>query len=161
MTRPPIANLADVALQTRGNGQGFVADVAVIGPIIGAEKLGCSLVVVPPGKKAWPYHLQYANEEMFVIPEGSGMLRYEGKTYPVKAGDVIATPTGKAHQLLNTSDQELRYLAISTMIEPDIAEYPDSRKRAMIAGAPPGRRPYPLYVIVPNDAEADYWQGEE
>jgi hypothetical protein len=31
----------------------------------------------------------------------------------------------------------------------------------MIAGAPPGRRPYPLYVIVPNDATADYWDGEE
>jgi uncharacterized cupin superfamily protein len=74
---------------------------------------------------------------------------------------VIATPVGKAHQLVNTSDAELRYLAISTMIEPDIAEYPDSAKRLMIAGSPPGRGPYPLYAIVPNDAEADYWQGEE
>ena len=161
MTRPPIANLADAALETRGNGQGFMARVAVLGPTIGAEKLGCTLVVVPPGKKAWPYHLQYANEEMFVILAGNGTLRYDGELFPVKAGDVIATPVGKAHQLLNSSDAELRYLAISTMIEPDIAEYPDSGKRAMIAGAPPGRRPYPLYVIVPNDAEADYWQDEE
>ena len=31
----------------------------------------------------------------------------------------------------------------------------------MLAGSPPGRRPYPLYVIVPNDATADYWEGEE
>jgi uncharacterized cupin superfamily protein len=161
MTSPPIANLADVALERRGNGRGFVADVGAIGPMIGAQKLGCSLVVVPAGKKAWPYHLQHANEEMFVILEGSGTLRYDGETFPVKAGDVIATPTGKAHQLLNTSDTELRYLAISTMIDPDIAEYPDSGKRAMIAGSPPGRRPYPLYVVTPNDAEADYWQGED
>jgi uncharacterized cupin superfamily protein len=161
MTGPPIANLADVALETRGNGRGFVAHVGVIGPMIGAQKLGCSLVVVPPGKKAWPYHLQYANEEMFVILEGTGTLRYNGETFPVKAGDVIASPVGRPHQILNTSDQELRYLAISTMIEPDIAEYPDSAKRAMIAGAPPGRRPYPLYLIVPNAATADYWHGEE
>jgi uncharacterized cupin superfamily protein len=161
MIRPPIANLADVALERRGNGRGFVADVGVIGPTIGAQKLGCSLVVVPAGKKAWPYHLQYANEEMFVILEGSGTLRYEGATFPVKAGDVIATPVGKAHQIVNSSDAELRYLAISTMIEPDIAEYPDSAKRLMLAGSPPGRRPYPLYVIVPNDATADYWDGEE
>jgi uncharacterized cupin superfamily protein len=161
MTRPPLANLADVALETRGNGQGFVAEVAAIGQAIGAEKLGCSLVVVPAGKKAWPYHLQYANEEMFVILEGTGTLRYDGETFPLRTGDVIATPTGKAHQIVNTSDAELRYLAISTMIEPDIAEYPDSAKRLMLAGSPPGRRPYPLYVIVPNDAEADYWQGEE
>ena len=94
MTRPPIVNLADAALETRGNGQGFVAQVAALGPAIGAEKLGCSLVVVPPGKKAWPYHLQYANEEMFVILEGSGTLRYDGRTFPVTAGDVIATPVG-------------------------------------------------------------------
>ena len=161
MTRPPITHLADVALETRGNGQSFVAQVAALGPLIGAEKLGCSLVVVPPGKKAWPYHLQYANEEMFVILAGSGTLRYDGETFAVKAGDVIASPVGKPHQILNTSDAELRYLAISTMIEPDIAEYPDSAKRLMIAGSPPGRRPYPLYVIVPNDATTDYYDGEE
>ena len=158
MTRP-IANITDIALERRGNGQGFVADVGAIGPTIGAQKLGCSLVVVPPGKKAWPYHLQYANEEMFVILEGAGTLRYDGGRYPIRAGDVIASPVSKAHQILNTSDAELRYLAISTMIEPDIAEYPDSRKRAMIAGAPPGRRPYPLYVIVSNDAEARLLPG--
>ena len=96
-----------------------------------------------------------------MILEGAGTLRYDGQTFPVKAGDVIATPVGNAHQILNTSDAELRYLAISTMIEPDIAEYPDSRKRLMLAGSPPGRRPYPLYVIVPNDATADYYEGEE
>jgi uncharacterized cupin superfamily protein len=81
---------------------------------------------------------------------------------PFRAGDVIATPIRTAHQIINTSDAELRYLAISTMmIEPDIAEYPDSGKRLMLAGAPPGRGPYPLYVLTPNDATADYWQGEE
>ena len=117
--------------------------------------------MVPAGKKAWPYHLQYANEEMFVILEGEGTLRHDGERYPIRAGDVIASPVGKPHQILNTSDAELRYLAISTMIEPDIAEYPDLGKRLMLAGSPPGRRPYPLYVVVPNDAAADYWQGEE
>jgi uncharacterized cupin superfamily protein len=161
MTTPPIINLADAPLESRGNGRGFVAEVAPLGPAIGAQKLGCSVVVVPAGKKAWPYHLQYANEEMFVILEGSGTLRYDGETFPVRAGDVIATPVGKAHQLLNTSESELRYLAISTMIEPEVAEYPDSGKRAMMAGSPPGRRPYPLFALVPNDAEVDYWEGEE
>jgi uncharacterized cupin superfamily protein len=85
MTRPPIVNIADAALETRGNDQGFVAQVAALGLAISAQKLGCSLVVVPPGKKAWPYHLQYANEEMFVILAGNGTLRYDGERYPVKA----------------------------------------------------------------------------
>ncbi|MGH6917875.1 MAG: cupin domain-containing protein, partial [Geminicoccaceae bacterium] len=103
MTERPIANLADVALERRG---GFVADVGVIWPMIGAQKLGCSLVVVPPGKKAWPYHLQYANEEMFVILAGEGTLRHDGEHHAIRAGDVIASPIGKPHQILNTSDQE-------------------------------------------------------
>ena len=47
------------------------------------------------------------------------------------------------------------------MIDPDIAEYPDTGKRLMIAGSPPGRDPYALHALVPNDAEADYWEGEE
>jgi uncharacterized cupin superfamily protein len=119
-------------------------------------------VVVPPGKKAWPYHLQYANEEMFVILEGAGTLRYDGERYPIKAGDVISTKAGSgtAHQIINSSDAELRYLAISTMIHPEISEYPDSGKRAMVAGSPPGRRPYDLFELAPNDASVDYWDGE-
>ena len=145
MTRPPIANLADVALETRGNGQGFVADVGAIGPLIGAQKLGCSLVVVPAGKKAWPYHLQYANEEMFVILEGEGTLRHDGERYPIRAGDVIASPVGKPHQILNTSDAELRYLAISTMLEPDIAEYPELAQAPDARGLP--TRPTPLPAL--------------
>jgi uncharacterized cupin superfamily protein len=54
MTKPPIANVADVALEPQGNGEGFVAGIARIGQAAGAEKLGCTLVVVPPGKKAGP-----------------------------------------------------------------------------------------------------------
>jgi uncharacterized cupin superfamily protein len=117
---------------------------------------------VPPGKKAWPYHLHHANEELFVILDGSGTLRHDDERYPIKAGDVISTGTGKgtAHQIVNTSDAELRYLAISTMIHPDIAEYPDSGKRAMVAGSPPGRRPYALFEVVPEDSGVDYWEGE-
>ena len=47
------------------------------------------------------------NEEMFLILEGRGSLRYGANTYPVRAGDLIACPTGgakTAHQLVNDSD---------------------------------------------------------
>jgi len=158
----PIVSLADLPLQAFGKGEGFQAELARVGKTLGSEKLGCSLVVVPPGKKAWPYHLHYANEEMFVILEGSGTLRYDGERYPIKSGDVISTKTGKgtAHQIINSSDAELRYLAISTMFDPEVAEYPDSNKRAMLAGAPNGRGPYDVFDVVPDGAGVDYWEGE-
>ena len=158
----PIVSLADLPLQTFQKGDGFQADIARVGKVLGSEKLGCTLVVVPAGKKAWPYHLQHANEEMFVILDGSGTLRYDGNRYPINAGDVISTRTGKgtAHQIVNSSNSELRYLAISTMIHPEVSEYPDSGKRAMVTGAPPGRGPYELFEVVPDDAGIDYWEGE-
>jgi hypothetical protein len=62
--------------------------------------------------------------------------------YPVRPGDVALCPAGgaeTAHQLINTSaSDELRYLAISTMNEPDVAEYPDSNKFAVLSGSAPG-----------------------
>ncbi len=164
MTKPaPIISLADLPLEAFGKGDNFQAGIARVGKTLGSEKLGCTLVVVAPGKKAWPYHLQHANEEMFVILEGEGTFRYDGERYPIKAGDVISTKVGKgtAHQIINSSEAELRYLAISTMIHPEVAEYPDSGKRAMLTGAAPGRGPYELFEVVPDGVGVDYWEGEE
>lgn len=45
----PIVNLADVALMDFGNGDGFVAKIARIGPTVGAQQLGCSLTALRPG----------------------------------------------------------------------------------------------------------------
>ncbi|MEO7467217.1 MAG: hypothetical protein ABIV36_09400, partial [Sphingobium limneticum] len=49
-----------------------------------------------------------------------------------------AQGTASAHQIINDGDTELRYLAISTMSEPDVIDYPDSGKFAVMAGAAPG-----------------------
>ncbi len=162
---PPILNIADVPLTNHGHDETFAAQLGQFGPLIGMKQLGCRLVVVPPGKKAWPYHNHHVNEELFIILEGEGTLRYGGAEHPVKAGDVIACPAGgaeTAHQLINSSTAELRYLAISTMLHPDVGEYPDSGKFLVTSGSPPGgdknaRRLW--YVGRPED-NRDYWEGE-
>ena len=43
MPTPPLANLADLDLQAQGHGEGLAAQIARIGPLIGADKLGCTL----------------------------------------------------------------------------------------------------------------------
>ncbi len=161
----PIRNIANLPLTYHGHGEDFAAKVAQIGPLIGAKQLGCRLCVVPAGKKAWPFHNHHVNEEMFVILEGTGTLRFGSDTHPVKAGDVIACPAGgpeTAHQLIAGPEGELRYLAISTMLEPEVAEYPDSGKFTVMSGSPPGgdksvRR---IYYIGREDSAVDYWDGE-
>lgn len=160
--RSPIVNIDDVPLQQHGHGDAFEAGLGAVGELLCTQKLGCRLTVVPPGKKAWPYHLHHVNEEFFVILQGEGTLRYDGQSYPIRQGDCIAAPPGRgtAHQIINTAEGELRYLAISTMEHPDTFEYPDSNKRGLVVGAPPGRRPYDVRLWFRDDAAVDYWDGE-
>ena len=38
------------------------------------EKFGISVDTVPPGKRGAPYHLHHAEEEVFLVLQGSGTL---------------------------------------------------------------------------------------
>jgi uncharacterized cupin superfamily protein len=161
----PILNLEDVPLEDHAHGDRFCARHGQLAGSIGAKLLGCALTVVPPGKRAWPFHCHHVNEEMFVILEGSGVLRFGEREYPVRAGDVIAAPPGgreTAHQLINTSERELRYLSVSTMIPNEIVEYPDSSKVAAYVGSPPGGDPSVRTFTYRGrlGPPAEYWDGE-
>ena len=124
-----------------------------------ATKLGAAVLVVAPGKIACPYHLHHAQEEMFVILDGSGTLRVAGEQVPIRAGDVITVPPGPDYprQIINTSDAPLKYLAISTQEDPEIYEYPDSGKFMAEAGL---AREHPFEVIQRSGESLDYWDGE-
>ena len=125
-----------------------------------ARKLAAGLNVVPAGKRACPYHLHHAQEEMFVILEGTGTLRVAGEMLPVKAGDVIVIPSGRdyPHQLINTSSRVLKYLAIGTTDEPEICEYPDSGKYLAEVGV---ATEHPFGAIGRTSTVVDYWEGEK
>jgi uncharacterized cupin superfamily protein len=119
-----------------------------------AKDLGVSFDIVPPGKRACPYHLHHGQEELFVILEGQGTLRVAGEMLPIGRGDVIVTPAGREypHQILNTSDAPLKYLSISTRQAPEVCEYPDSGKANAFGN---GR------ILIHRKAESlDYWDGE-
>jgi uncharacterized cupin superfamily protein len=120
-----------------------------------ARKLGCGIDTVAPGKQSCPYHFHHAQEEMFIILEGSGTLRVAGELLPIGAGDVIFIPPGPdyPHHILNSSDAELKYISISTQERPEICEYPDSGKLA----ASPARN---TWLIQRRENSLDYWDGE-
>ncbi len=157
---PAIVNLDDMPMEPYGKGDRFAAKLGRIGRHLGAQKLGCTLVALAPGKTAWPYHLHYAQEEMFVILEGEGTLRYDGAEHRLRAGDVVFTPPGPdtAHQIVNTADATLRYLALSSMDDPEVCEYPDSGKIGAYVGE---RGERVLTFLAPLSAATDYWDGEE
>ena len=168
----PLINIADVELQPRppafaatgDAAQRFDARMGMIGPRIGAKLLGYNITAVPPGKRAFPFHNHMVNEEMFFVLEGSGEVRIGKDTHAIRAGDIIACPPGgdeTAHQLVNTGAIELRYLAVSTKLSPEVCTYPDTGKFAVSvadAHAAPGQWRF-RHVGRPGDAH-DYWEGE-
>lgn len=94
MSERRIASLAELPLKDTGNGKRFVAKVGRAGPLLGLTGLGCALTVVPPGKRAYPFHRHHVTDELFYILSGSGEVRLDGETRPIKAGDLIANPAG-------------------------------------------------------------------
>ena len=172
MTTRPVINLDEVQIGDRPSrfqpsgktAERFESRMGAVSTRIGARLLGYNITAVPPGKRAFPLHNHHANEEMFFILAGSGELRVGPEVWSIRAGDFIANPPGGpelAHQIINTGTEELRYLAVSTMITPETVEYPDSGKIATYSRqtAPDGSQR--VAVHIGNASESvDYWEGE-
>jgi uncharacterized cupin superfamily protein len=162
----PFVNVGDLTLRATGNGGKFAGQAARFGGQIGAKKLGCQYQVLPPGKAAYPRHAHHVNEEMFVILSGEGTYRVGDQSYPVREGDIIAAPPGDgstAHQIFNSSGGELRYLSISTRLDPDIIEYPDSDKFTVSSMVPEqqGLMSAKFSFIGRKNMSVDYYDGED
>lgn len=143
----------------------FDARMAQVSTRIGAQKLGFNVTAVPAGKAAFPFHSHRANEEIFYVLQGTGELRLGSETYAIRPGDFIACPPGgpeTAHQIHNTGSGELRYIALSTLQYPELAEYPDSGKFGIYARtvAAPVSAPAAFRYVGRESSSLDYWEGE-
>ncbi len=162
----PIVNLDSVEYaRTLQHGERFDARVAPISQALGAKKLAYNVTAVAPGKRAFPFHNHHTNEELFLVLSGEGTLRYGPEEHRVREGDLVACPPGgpeTAHQLVNTGSAELRYLAISTAIDTDVFQYPDSGKFGVVSGRKPGQRPLdaPFAGFFDESKRVGYWDGE-
>ena len=119
----PLINIAEAERSYHlSNGTYFEAHMAPLAEKVGGRAMGANLTTVPPGKAAFPLHHHYANEEHFFVVRGSGLLRHGTAVHLVRAGDYIVSPAGgpeQAHQLVNTGNEDLVYLAISTTLAPE------------------------------------------
>ncbi len=169
----PIININEVELLPRPPAfapkgeaaQRYDARMGMIGARIGAQKLGYNLTAVPPGKRAFPLHNHHVNEEMIYVIEGSGEIRIGDAAYPVRPGDIVALPPGgkeTAHQVVNTGSAELKYLAVSTKMTPEVVDYPNTGKFGLLAEYPagPDGKPNVLRFVGRAEQSVDYWEGE-
>lgn len=158
----PILNLDEITVfdDVEDNGY-YTSRRAMVGEVIGAKKLGYNLTILPPGKAQCPFHNHWNEEEMFLILDGEGTLRYGDATYPIKKHDIIACPTGgreTAHQIINTGKTDLRYLALSNLVPIEACEYPDSNKVLVVAGERGNRGLRGLYRA---ETKVDYYDREK
>ena len=91
--------------------------------------------------------------------EGSPTLRSLEGERELAPGDVVLFRRGQegAHQLRNDHGAAARVLIVSTLIEPEVAEYPDSGKIGTISGPVDART---LRRFFRASDEVEYFDGE-
>jgi uncharacterized cupin superfamily protein len=138
---------------------GFRARRARLGYRLGTERVGLSLWELPPGEAAYPYHFHLVEEELVVVLAGRPSLRGPDGWRELAEGEVVSFPRGEAgaHQLVNRTDEVVRFLAISTNGDPDIVLYPDSEKLGAAERLPRGGG---LRLFFRLGDAVDYWDGE-
>jgi uncharacterized cupin superfamily protein len=169
----PVINIADIELQLRPpafapTGEAakrYDARMGMVSMVLGAKKLGYNITAIPPGKCAFPLHSHHVNEEMVFVLEGTGEVRIGDAVYQILQGDFVAMLAGNkdtAHQIINTGSVELKYLAVSTRMSPEICEYPTSGKFGIYSETPAGSDGKPGFFRFVGHAEqsAGYWEGE-
>jgi uncharacterized cupin superfamily protein len=156
----PVVNLDDVEFDDVEDNGYYTSRRALFSAGIGARKLGYNLTELPPGNSQCPFHSHREEEEMFLILEGEGELRFGDRRFTLRRHDVIACPTGDAsvaHQIINTGTVPLRYLALSNQSDTEVCEYPDSNKVGIFSsatGTPALRK------MVRAEAAVDYYDRE-
>jgi uncharacterized cupin superfamily protein len=156
----PLMNLDQVEFDDVEENGIYTSSRGKISDHIGARNLGYNLTVLPPGKAQCPFHCHHGEEEMFLILEGEGELRFGDQRYPIRKHDVIACPTGGAevaHQIINTGKVVMRYLALSTLVELESCEYPDSQKILVSVGT---RGERGLRKMFRAESSVDYYDRE-
>lgn len=138
---------------------GFHCRRARIGRQAGCERLGLSLWELPPGEAAYPYHYHLTEEELLVVLDGEPSLRTPDGWRTLREGEVVAflRGAGGAHQIVNRTNEMVRFLAFSPNGEPDIVIRPDSGTLNATERLPDGGG---LRAIFRMADAVDYYEGE-
>jgi len=106
---------------------------------------------IPAGATPFPYHSHSAQWEFYHVISGRGIVRDEGGTTAVEAGDAFIFPPGQPHQIKNDGQEDLNLYVVADNPIGESCHYPDSDKWAVRS---PERR------LIRSEA-LDYFDGEE
>jgi uncharacterized cupin superfamily protein len=122
-----------------------------LGRFGGSRRTWLNHVVLEPGSLGSPPHCHSAEEELFVVLDGEGVLELGDETYALRPGSLVSRPaaTGVAHAF-RAGTAGLTFLAYSTREPNDIAYFPRSNK-VYLRGI----------KLIARVEKLEYWDGEE
>jgi quercetin dioxygenase-like cupin family protein len=76
----------------------------------GAPNFALRVIELQPGAGS-PHHAHDWEHEMFIL-SGHGTAWKEGKEVPVREGDALFIPANEEHEIINRSDELLRFICL-------------------------------------------------
>ncbi len=78
-----------------------------------ASNLACSIAhaIVPKGESTLPHRL-LKSTELYYILKGTGSMKIDGETSPVRPGQIVLIPPGAVQNISNTGTCDLVFLCI-------------------------------------------------
>jgi uncharacterized cupin superfamily protein len=117
------------------------------------DQLGATLYQLEPGDFA-VFHFHHAQEELLVVLRGRPTLRTSEGEHELSDGDVVHFPVGPdgAHGLKNETSELVRYMMVSSLRKPEVAEYPDLKKITAFAptGSQTGEQLWLIHDVEPD-----------
>jgi uncharacterized cupin superfamily protein len=129
-----------------------------VGRRLGSELLGATVFEIEPGVPGVS-HFHHGNEEWVLVLAGAVTLRTPDGERELKPGDVAVFPRGPegTHALTNSSASVCRVAVFSSMVHPDVVEYPEAGVIGAIAGdAPTAGRDAPFEAFFRASDGIDY-----
>jgi uncharacterized cupin superfamily protein len=137
---------ADAVVYDRPGYEGAERD---LGRAAGSVHSGLRHAVLRPGALSCPPHWHTAEEELFVVLDGSGEVLLADDVLDVRAGHVLCRPPGTGvHHALRGGPEGMTYLAYGTRVPGDLVHYPRSGKIHLGGG------------ICVRAEPVDLWDGE-
>jgi uncharacterized cupin superfamily protein len=123
-----IVNLEDAEVTETERGEAsFVSRELGLG--VESVATGISHITISAGKTGFPPHCHSAEEELFVVLDGDGLVVLGDDEHPVRPGHVVARPPAtRVPHSFRAGPSGLTYLAYGTRVPNDIAYYPGSNK---------------------------------
>ena len=131
----------------------YRSQAAEIGYLIGASVMGYQSALLHPGTSFCPSHWHSVDEELFMVWDGTPLLRTPQGETRLRRGDFVCLPANErgAHKITNDTKSDCTVIMIASNELPnDACFYPDSEKVLISAKG----------IVVKSSPTLPYFDGE-